>query len=329
MDAKEKEIKDKEKEIKDKQNELDQELDKLDTNDQFAADLQQAFQNADCDTTENFDNIKVTSGQGAGIIYKQTFYCKNEADIEKLIKELEKFWETHDRPANEDQIWDDIFDVLDELDDLQDELDQLDRELYDLLEKYLDCLDLLASLPHCPVPAMSDTSAFSDTLGHWADLFIQTLKNMGVVSGNPGGGFDPNTPINRAEVAKIFSKLFGLTTPDCTEKPFSDVNITDWFCKYIQAAKKADIFEGYNDGTFRPGNLINRAEGTTSLLRALKVQLRTMADHGFGDITSGAWFETYINTAKYLGIISGKTTLIFDPAGLMTRAEFTKIGPLR
>ena len=50
----------------------------------------------------------------------------------------------------------------------------------------------------------------------------------------------------------------GETLPACTEKPFSDVEITNSFCAEITWMKESGISTGYLDGTFKPNAAVAR-----------------------------------------------------------------------
>ncbi len=47
--------------------------------------------------------------------------------------------------------------------------------------------------------------------------------------------------------------------------------------------------------------------------------------HGFYDIKTTAWYSQYVADLAEKGIINGKSPTIFDPDGMITRAEFAKI----
>ncbi len=54
--------------------------------------------------------------------------------------------------------------------------------------------------------------------------------------------------------------------------PYPDVPYTNWAAPYVEAAVSAGYVNGYLDGTFRPNNNINLAEGVTIVLRLLGYQ---------------------------------------------------------
>jgi hypothetical protein len=63
----------------------------------------------------------------------------------------------------------------------------------------------------------------------------------------------------------IFSGIFGtslITTGLvlASQQLFSDVNTTDWFYEDVKNMVNLNVIKGYEDGTFRPGQPLNRAE---------------------------------------------------------------------
>jgi len=97
---------------------------------------------------------------------------------------------------------------------------------------------------------------------------IYTAYDLGIVDGYPDGSFKPDAPINRAEALKILFLATELPPFDdeSYENIFSDVSDDDWFTEYIQDALSYAFVEGYDDGTFRPGQFITRAEASKLVL---------------------------------------------------------------
>lgn len=90
---------------------------------------------------------------------------------------------------------------------------------------------------------------------------IYSASHYGFVAGYEDGTFRPDAPVNRAEALKILHLASSLPTTDISSAPsFFDVTPDDWFWSYVTAAASREIVRGYDDGTFKPGNAITRAE---------------------------------------------------------------------
>lgn len=166
---------------------------------------------------------------------------------------------------------------------------------------------------------------FVDTVGHWAEDYIAELYSKGYVSGKSETEFDPNALITRAELAKIVVNVFEYPVFAPVEiSPFPDVAINAWYAPYVSAAKTAAITGGFPDGTFKPGEKINRAAALKMLVVASGLDyLSSTAD--FTDVRQSDWFASYVGFAQEEGIVSGYEDGTFRAANLITRAEVVKI----
>ena len=76
-------------------------------------------------------------------------------------------------------------------------------------------------------PPASGGGAFNDVAGHWAEDWIEQLKEEGITSGYPDGSYRPENPVNRAEIAVFMVNTFNLPlvgpppTPTATPLPTS------------------------------------------------------------------------------------------------------------
>lgn len=101
---------------------------------------------------------------------------------------------------------------------------------------------------------------------------IYTAVQSRIVEGYADGTFRPDAPVNRAEAVKILSLAAHLSDTFAEEEeiaPFSDVPDDAWFSPLVRMTAALDIVRGYGDGTFRPANLITRAEAATIIARTI------------------------------------------------------------
>ena len=94
----------------------------------------------------------------------------------------------------------------------------------------------------------------------WFAPYVAAAKSAGAVGGYPDGSFRPSGVVNRAEAMKMILTASGADIPTSTDSSFGDVSADDWFAKFVNFANSQNIVAGYGDGSFRPGNQINRAE---------------------------------------------------------------------
>ena len=126
------------------------------------------------------------------------------------------------------------------------------------------------SLPVVDAAAVTAPAAgtFSDIGGHWSESYVQSCVEAGIINGYTDNTFRPDAKITRAETASLISKLFALSAADTDT--FSDVKTGDWFRACVSAAYSAGIVNGYDDGSFRPGNNITRQDMAVMLMRGLE-----------------------------------------------------------
>ncbi|WP_336776091.1 S-layer homology domain-containing protein [Paenibacillus sp. MMO-58] len=115
------------------------------------------------------------------------------------------------------------------------------------------------------------------------------------------------------------------TTGPSTEQPsatFKDVE-KHWANESIKRAVQLGIVNGYSDGTFKPDGVINRAEFTAMISRALKLKAPVDGTTvNFSDLTSiPAWAKPFVEQAAASGIISGYADESFRPAQEISRTE--------
>lgn len=114
-----------------------------------------------------------------------------------------------------------------------------------------------------PIPAAVQ---FSDIQSYWAAQYIVRLAERGIISGFPDGTFSPDEEVTRAQFASIVANAFGLST-DVTPPPFQDP-LPSWAASAISASTSAGFISGFPDGTFRPNEVLTRAQAITILTKA-------------------------------------------------------------
>lgn len=112
---------------------------------------------------------------------------------------------------------------------------------------------------------------------------------------------------------------------------FTDITADSPVYAAAEYLKANGILQGYDDGTFRPDQPVNRAEVIKVIvlnrvsLNDLQTASGTSAN--FRDVTTDQWFAPYVAQAySKLRIIDGPpTTYTFAPDRPVTRAEFLKM----
>lgn len=136
------------------------------------------------------------------------------------------------------------------------------------------------------------------------------------LAGFPGGTFQPDTQLTRAQAAQILYRL--LADPDSGTGPcsYTDVRDGDWFAQPVRALCALGVFD--NATTFRPDDVITRAEFVALLLRVSPQETGTAF---FPDVPASHWAHQAIGTAAAQGWIGGYPDGTFRPENGLTRAE--------
>lgn len=163
---------------------------------------------------------------------------------------------------------------------------------------------------------------FSDVpLTHWAYQDIKNLYDEKIIKGYKGSIFLPNASIRRDESMKMIVTSLGVSYSGYHSN-FSDVKKGSWAYEFISYANSNNIIKGYEDGTFKPGHPITRAEMATILSNTFKFQVGS-SSLSFKDINDTHWAYNAIQLLSSNGIIRGYKDNTFKPNYPITRAEFS------
>lgn len=155
---------------------------------------------------------------------------------------------------------------------------------------------------------------------------VTYLQNKGIISGYSDGTFKPDQTINRAEALKIAMLASGDETGETALTSFPDVTAEDWFYDYVQVALTRSVVEGYDDGTFKPGNNINVAESMKIIFLAFGADVGSPpgADP-YPDVDQLAWYSAYAQYAKNRQFVWPQNDGKLHAGRDITRGEFADL----
>ena len=154
-------------------------------------------------------------------------------------------------------------------------------------------------------------------------MAIQSMKDKGIIAGYANGTFRPYQSINRVEILKMLLLGFKYTVPDNMKKPkFSDVEEGTWYLPYLNLAIDRKIISGYPNGTYLPGNSLNRAEFLKILLTTYGVNVNDYPITSlYPDTDRDAWYAPYVQYSKDNNLMDGDADGNFNPGAEVSRAE--------
>ncbi|MFH1546359.1 MAG: S-layer homology domain-containing protein [Patescibacteria group bacterium] len=158
---------------------------------------------------------------------------------------------------------------------------------------------------------------------HWSAGFMARLNRDGIFSGYPDGTVQPDTTINRAELAKIAAKSFELIEDD-SASDFTDFLTSDWFNPFVNALQNIGAAWTSSEKYF-PADGVSRGEAVWVLVTAAGVEIPAVSEKPFPDVSTSHPYSAAIAWAKENAIISGYENGMFGLRDTLTRAQVAKI----
>ena len=154
--------------------------------------------------------------------------------------------------------------------------------------------------------------SYNDIAGNLFENDIIKLGEKSITTGYHDGGFHPLESIERGAMAAYLYRLAGSPEFEApAESPFSDVPTTHPFYKEIAWLKATGITTGWEDGTFRPEDSINREAMAAFFYRAAgSPEVRQKAT--FTDV-SGNPFAKEISWFQFSKLSTGWPDSTFRP----------------
>jgi hypothetical protein len=150
--------------------------------------------------------------------------------------------------------------------------------------------------------------------------------------------FKPDDPVTRQALAAFLYKAMRGAIPfnalKMEGRTFSDIDLDNQFFPFVQSLKNAGILVGFSDGTFRPDNVVTRAEGATYIYNAFKsIASKSLRDAGttcFSDTASTVHGLMICSLARqnsndYVPIIAGYSSGAYGKDDPLTRAQMATI----
>ena len=122
-------------------------------------------------------------------------------------------------------------------------------------------------------PNVSPT--FTDTVGHWAENWIEALRSDGITGGCGTNLYCPEDPVTRTQMAIFLLKAkYGMSyTPPAvgSSTGFTDVPSTHWAAPWIKQLAAEGITGGCGTGIYCPESPVTRAQMAVFLVRTFNL----------------------------------------------------------
>ncbi|MEH7883017.1 S-layer homology domain-containing protein [Bacillus sp. JJ1609] len=118
---------------------------------------------------------------------------------------------------------------------------------------------------------------------------------------------------------------FNTFQAEAASAEFSDVNQNTYFSEAVLHLTQQGVINGFADGTFRPNQVVTRAQAAFILASALGLDTKTVNNPGFKDVQAGDWYYGSVAALVEKGIMNGVDQEYFLPGKQVTRAEMAKM----
>ena len=164
--------------------------------------------------------------------------------------------------------------------------------------------------------------------GDWFRDAVAYVTNLGLMNGVGDNRFDPSASTTRGMVATILMRMAKGEAVDL--ESFDDVANDAYYAEAAAWAAENDVFNGYEDSTFRGETVITREQLATVLYRyALSKGFKTDGSVSLDAYADGSKVSSYATEAmKWAlanGILKGVSETEIDPTGAATRAQLAMI----
>lgn len=171
---------------------------------------------------------------------------------------------------------------------------------------------------------------FKDTIGHWAEGYIQALYQAEIISGTTATTFNPNGQVTRGQLVAMISRASSVEIDDQTEitSSYSDIK-NFWGAKEIVLLEKQGLLSIFEGEKFEPNKAVTREEMAYVTAQFLAIEGLDIAamntNNTFKDIDKmNKEAVAAIGLLQQLDIIGGESGQ-FNPKGNLSRAQFAKI----
>lgn len=167
------------------------------------------------------------------------------------------------------------------------------------------------------VPVLGEATHFADvTSGSEFESAITYGQDAGLITGYEDNTFRPDQNVTRAEALKLILVANDIEVEHADLESFSDVESSSWFAAYVDTAKREGWVQGYDDGTFRPNERVNRAEALKILANVSHTKLEE---------NSEIWYQPYLSWGLEHFLVWVDSTGNQQPEKLMTRGEMAEM----
>ena len=178
--------------------------------------------------------------------------------------------------------------------------------------------------------AAQNNVTFTDVAsGYWGAPFISKAASKGLVYGMGNNMYEPERKLTRAEFVMMVGNALDLPDAAAGTKTYSDVkDPAQWYYAAITKARSAGLLNSFNEDAFKVNQAITREEMAT-ILAAVLTSEKVASNAEAVDLSKKFKDFDKMDTEKLasielvnrLQVMAGVSTTVFDPKGIVTRAQ--------
>ena len=144
----------------------------------------------------------------------------------------------------------------------------------------------LASVMVMGLMVVGTGASYADVSSEQNQEAIEVLQEVGIMTGDENGNFNPNAKVTRNEMAVVMSNLLDYRVANYKgTSPFTDVQETSSYYDAILWAAETGVTNGTTASTFSPDAPCTRAQLAVFLWRAAGEPKPALAEQQFMDVT--------------------------------------------
>ena len=155
---------------------------------------------------------------------------------------------------------------------------------------------------------------------------VKKQKVLEAESFSPGDGSSGSSAGGGSSAGRGISVDSSMATSGGAQstKGFTDLSNYQWAVESINVLRAKGVILGYDDGTYRPGNNVTRAEFVKMLVLAMNYGVGNV-NCNFKDVFADDWFYEFLCTATQNNLIFGDGNGNFNPYDLITREDIAVV----
>lgn len=176
---------------------------------------------------------------------------------------------------------------------------------------------------------------FKDVGNHWAKAYIEQMAEKGILKGVSEDRFEPEAPVERAQVLAMLVRALGLEDEALAEEHEDEdedlAGVPAWARGYARVAAEMGIVTREELKQWKPGQKATRLEVAQYLAKLLadKVDAKQFEEFkglSFKDLAGvPAHLRVYVLIVANNGIMTGDGSGYWLPYGLVNRGQMAKI----